>query len=51
MIDLNTIKGGMKLIQKVMKNNKSNKAPWSKQQQREQLSKQVNVHNTKTRKK
>ena len=51
MIDLNSIKGGIKLIQKVMKNNKSNNAPWSKAKQREQLNNTVNAHNIKTRNK
>jgi hypothetical protein len=49
MIDLNRINSGLKLIQKVIKNNKSNKTPWSRKSQTEKLAKQVNPHNPKSR--
>jgi hypothetical protein len=49
MIDLNRINSGLKLIKKVISSNKSNKTPWSRKSQKEQIAKQVNSHNQKSR--
>lgn len=47
MLDLKNMGGGRKLIQQIIRKNKSKRQPWSKDKQYEQLSKQKNFKPTK----
>jgi hypothetical protein len=43
MIDLNNLRGGIKLIREIVKNNDNKKQPWSKEKQRQKVATHKNI--------